>query len=87
LRGHYSYTVIIRVIELYYNRDKSSVKSKHINVKFLVINDKVRNLILSVDCDSTILNIIDPLIKRIPPKVFFEHIAHMGMTSHDDIMV
>ena len=77
------YTVTIKVIELYCNSDKSSVKSKHVDIKFLVVNDKVRNHILSVDSVSTILNITDPLIKGLPPKVFLEHIAHMGMASHD----
>ena len=79
--------MIIRVIELYYNSDKSSVKSKHIDIKFFVINDKVQNHILSVDSDDTILNITDPLIKGLSPKVFLEHIAHMGMTSHYDILI
>ena len=48
-RDHHSYTVTIRAIELYCNSDKSSAKSKHIDIKFLVINDKVQNHILSVD--------------------------------------
>ena len=34
--------------KLYCNSDKSSTKSKHIDIKFLVINDKVQNHILSV---------------------------------------
>jgi len=42
---------------------------------------------LSVDSDDTILNITDPLIKGLSPKVFLEHIAHMGMTSHYDILI
>ena len=58
-----------RAIELYYNSDKSSTKSKHIDIKFLIINDKVRNHIVSVDSVSTILNITDSLIKELPPKV------------------
>ena len=53
----------IRAIELYYNSDKSSVKSKHVDIKFLVIKDKVRNHIVSVDSVNTIFNIIDPLIR------------------------
>jgi len=61
LRGHYSYTITIRVIELYCNSDKSSEKSKHIDIKFHIINDKVRNYIASVDSVNTILNITDPL--------------------------
>ena len=60
---------------------------KHIDIKFLVINDKVRNHIVSLDSASTIFNVTDPLIKRLSPKVFLEHIAHMWMASHDDILV
>ena len=77
----------LRAIELYCNSDKSSAKSKHIDIKFLTINDKVRNHIVSIDSVSTILNITDPLIKGLPPKVFLKHIAHMGMVSHDDILI
>ena len=77
----------IRAIELYCNSDKSSTKSKHIDIKFLIINDKVRNHIVSVDSGSTIHNITYLLIKGLPPKVFLKHIAHIGMASHDDIQV
>ena len=42
---------------------------------------------MSVDSVSIIFNITDPLIKGLPPKIFLEHIAHMGMTSHDDILI
>jgi len=42
---------------------------------------------LCVDSDNTILNIIDPLIKGLPPKVFLEYIAQMGLASYDDILV
>jgi len=79
--------VTIRATELYCNIDKSSAKLKHINIKFLVINDKVQNHIVSVDSVSTIFNIIDPLIKGLLPKVFLENIAHIGMASHDDILI
>jgi len=41
---------------------------------------------VSVDNASTILCITDPLTKRLPPKVFLEHNAHLGMASHDDIL-
>ena len=83
----YSYTMIIRVIEIYCNSDKSSAKSKHIDIKFLVIKNKVQNHVVSVDIVSSIFNITDPLIKGLPPKIFLEHIAHMRMASHDDILV
>jgi len=79
--------VTIRAIELYCNSDKGSAKSKHIDIKFLVIKDKVRNHIMSVNSVITIFNITDPLIKGLPLKVFLEHVAHMGMASHDDILI
>ena len=44
----------IRVIELYCNSDKSLVKLKHIDIKFLVNNGKVQNHIVSVDSVGTI---------------------------------
>jgi len=69
--------VTIRAIKLYCNSDKSSVKSKHIDIKFLVIKNKVRNHIVSVDSVSIIFNITDPPIKGLSLKVFLKHIAHM----------
>ena len=68
----------IRAIELYCNSDKSLVKSKHIDIKFLIIKNKVRNHIVSIDNVSTIFNITDPLIKRLPSKVFLEHNCSYG---------
>ena len=59
----------IRVIELYCNSDKISAKSKHIDIKFLVIKDKVRNHIASVNSVNTIFYITYSLVKGLPPKV------------------
>ena len=42
---------------------------------------------MSVDSINTILNITDLLTKRLPSKVFLEHVVHMRMASHDDIVV
>ena len=52
-----------KIYELYCHSDKSLAKMKHIDIKFLIINDKVRNHIIYVDSISIILNITDPLIK------------------------
>ena len=64
-----------RATELYCNSDKSSTKSNHIDVKFLVIRIEF-GITLSVDSISTILNITDLLTKRLSSKVFLEHVAH-----------
>ena len=78
--------LVERQLQLHYD-DKSSTKSKYIDIKFLVINNKVRNHIVSVDNVSTILNITDSLIKGLSPKIFLEHIAYMGLASPGDIMI
>jgi len=75
-----------RAAELYCKSDKSSVIETH-RIKFLVIKDRVRNNIVSVDNISTSHNIADQLTKRLPSKVFLEHVAHMGMTNPNDILV
>jgi len=67
--------------------DKSLVRSRHINIKFLIIKDRVQNNIVSVDSISISLNIVDPLTKGMPPKVYLEHVAHIGMASPNDILV
>ena len=76
-----------RAEEVYCKSDKSSTRLRYFDIKFLVIKDRFWNHIVTVNCVSTILNIADPLNKRLPPKVFLEHIAHMGMASHDDILI
>ena len=59
-----------RAAELYCKSDKSSARSRHIDIKFLIVKDRVRNNIVSVDTISIIFNITDPLIKRLSPKSF-----------------
>jgi len=81
------HTVIIRGIKFYCNSDKSSAKSKHIDFKFVAIKAKVQNQLCLLIVSVLFFNITDPLMKRLSPKVFLEHIAHMGMASYDDILV
>ena len=77
----------IRVIELYCNSDKSSAKSKYIDIKFLIIKDKVGTTLCLLIVLVLFFNITDPFIKGLPPKVFLEHIAHIEMASYDDILI
>ena len=76
-----------RAVEFYWKNDKSSARSRHIDIKFLVVKDRVRNNIVSFDNINSSLIIADPLTKRLPPKVFLEHVAHMGMASPNDILI
>jgi hypothetical protein len=51
--------VIVKLL----NYDKSSSKSKHIDIKFLVVNERVQNHLMSIEYISTELVIADPLTK------------------------
>ncbi|KAK8952136.1 hypothetical protein KSP39_PZI003213 [Platanthera zijinensis] len=70
---------------LYSNNNRSATKSKHIDIKFLVVKERVRNGQMSVEHIGTNSMIADPLTKGLIPKVFHEHRASMGVISFGDI--
>ena len=70
---------------LYSNNNRSSTKSKHIDIKFLVVKERIQSGQLSIGHIGTNSMIADPLTKGLPPKVFHEHTAHMGVMSLDSI--
>ena len=72
---------------LYSNNNWSSLKSKHIDNKFLVVRKRVQNGQISIEHIETNCMIADPLIKLLPPKVFHEHDAHMSVNLHEDILL
>ena len=70
---------------LYSNNNRSSTKSKHIEIKFLVVKERVQSGQLSIEHIGTNSMIADPLTKGLPPKMFHEHTARMGVISFQDI--
>ena len=70
---------------LYSNNNRSSTKSKFIDIKFLVIKERVQSGLISIEHIGTNSMIADPLTKGLPPKVFHEHTAHMGEVSLQDV--
>ena len=66
---------------LYSNNNKSSTKSKFIDIKFLVVKERVQSGLISIEHIGTNSMIADPLTKGLPPKVFHEHTVHMGVVS------
>ena len=72
-----------KATELYAKNNRSSSKSKHIDIKFLVVKERVQNLQVSIEHCSTNLMIVDPLTKGLPPKVFHEHVTRMGIIDDD----
>ena len=70
---------------LYSNNNKSSSKSKHIDIKFLVVKERVQNGQLSIEHMGTNSMIVDSLTKGLSPKVFHQHTASMGVILYEDI--
>ena len=71
---------------LYSNNNRSSTKSKFIDIKFLVVKERVKSGLISIEHIRTNSMITDPLTKGLPPKVFHEHTAHMGVVSLQDVL-
>ena len=70
---------------LYSNNNRSSTKSKHIEIKFLIVKERVQSGQLSIQHIGTNSMIAYPLTKGVPPKVFHEHSTHMGVVYFQDI--
>ena len=58
---------------LYSNNNKSSMMSKHINLKFLTVKERVQSHQVVIEHIGTNIMITDPLTKGLPPKVFHEY--------------
>ncbi|RVW22594.1 hypothetical protein VitviT2T_021333 [Vitis vinifera] len=76
-----------KAAELYSKNNRSSSKSNHIDIKFLVVKERVQSLQVSIEHISTNSMIADPLTKGLPPKVYHEHVTHMGVVHIDDVLV
>jgi hypothetical protein len=64
---------------LYAYNNKKIKAVKHINIRFYVVKEKIQDQTISFEHISTKKMITDPLMKGIPPSVFREHLADMGL--------
>nr|CAN73802.1 hypothetical protein VITISV_001401 [Vitis vinifera] len=76
-----------KAAKLYSKNNQSSSKSKHIDIKFLVVKERVQSLQVSIEHINTDSIIADPLTKSLPPKAYHEHVTHMGVVHIDDVLV
>ena len=74
-------------VVLYSNKNRSSTKSKHIDIKFLVVKERVQSRQISIEHLGTNSMIVDPLTKGLPPKVFHKHVAHMSVLQFEESLV
>jgi hypothetical protein len=79
---------IHKLLKLYYDNNpvvqyahnnRLSGAAKHIDIKYYVVKDKVRDQIISLEHISTEKMSADPLTKGLPPNMFREHVAGMGL--------
>ena len=63
----------------YAHNNKLSGAAKHIDIKYYVVKDKVRDHIISLEHVSTEKMLAYPLTKGLPSNVFREHLAGMGL--------
>jgi hypothetical protein len=65
-------------VQYSYNYKKSDVV-KHINIKYYIVKEKIQNHIISLKHISIKRMLADPFTKALPPNVFKEHVADMGL--------
>jgi hypothetical protein len=63
----------------YAHNNKKTKATKHINIRFYVVKEKIQDQTISLEHISTKKIIADPLTKGLPPNVFREHLAGMGL--------
>ncbi|XP_039120143.1 secreted RxLR effector protein 161-like [Dioscorea cayenensis subsp. rotundata] len=70
-----------RAAVLFSNSNRSSSRSKHIDIKFLAVKERVQSGFVSIELIGTNFMVADPLTKALAPKVFHEHVVSMGVVS------
>lgn len=66
-------------VVLYSNNNMSSTKSKFINIKYLVMKERVQEKQTLIEHIGTDLMLANPLTKGLTPKVFHADVGHMDL--------
>jgi hypothetical protein len=64
---------------LYAHNNKKTKAVKHINIMFYIVKEKIQDQTISLEHISTNKMIMDLFMKGLPPNVFREHLAGMGL--------
>ena len=70
---------------MFANNNRSLKKSKQIDIKYLVVQERVQNGQLSIGHIGTNSMVENPPTKAVPATIFHEHNAYMGLTSYEDM--
>jgi hypothetical protein len=66
-------------VVLYAHNNKKTKAAKHINIRFYVVKEKIQDQTISLKYISIKKMIVDSLTKGLPPNVYREHLAGMGL--------
>ena len=72
---------------IYPNNNRSNTKSRHVDIKFLVVKEKVQNGQILIEHIGTKSMVPCPLTIGLLPKVFHEHVAHIGVSQFSNSML
>ena len=61
------------------NNDKSSSTTKHFQVKYHAVKEKVRDSLVSIEQISTKLMIADSMTKALSAEAYNDHVREMGL--------
>jgi hypothetical protein len=64
---------------IYAHNNKETKATKHIDIRFYVVKEKIQDQTISLEHISTKKLIADPFTKGLSPSVFREHLAGMGL--------
>ena len=70
-----------KVAVFHANNNKSSGAAKHIEIKYFVVKDRIQDHTIELEHISTKEMLADPLTKGLPPNIFHELIAGMGLSD------
>ena len=65
-------------------KNKSGSRSKHIDIKYLVVRENVRESKIIIEHIGTLLMVADPMTKGLPPKLYKSHVDRMGLVNSFD---
>lgn len=63
------------------NNNKSSSACKHMEIKFLIVKERIRDHLVSIEHIGTDHMLADPLTKALPPGTYKGHVLKMGLVS------
>jgi hypothetical protein len=68
-----------KVVFFFSHNNKSSGASKHIDLRYLVVRERVQDRIINLEHIGTKEMLTNPLTKGLPPHIFEEHVADMEL--------